>query len=135
MKRTLLTTLGLSVLLATGCASTGYAEDTSADMGFMDWDADRDGMVARSEFQTGYVQNGWFNDVDRNRDGMLTNDEFAAASAGWSIDGNAFATWDANRDGMIDSNEFGMGTFSTWDRNRDGMLDENEFVAGDGWFD
>ncbi|GHA72596.1 hypothetical protein [Cognatilysobacter bugurensis] len=135
MKRTLFTTLGLSILLATGCASTQYAEDTSADVGFADWDADRNGMIADAEFRAGFTQNGWFNELDRDRDGRVTNEEFGMASTGWGLDGNAFATWDTNRDGVLDDGEFGTGAFSTWDRNRDSMLDDSEFAAGEGWFD
>lgn len=135
MTRTLIATFGLSILLAAGCASTQYAEETSAEMGFADWDADRNGMIASNEFQTGYAQNGWFGEVDRDGNGMLTNEEFSMASNGWGLDGNAFATWDMNRDGMIDNSEFGMGAFTTWDRNRDSMLDDGEFMAGQGWFD
>lgn len=135
MNNKMMAALGLSVLLASGCASTEGMQYAETNNGFSQWDRDRNGMIANDEFRAGFSQNTAFNEWDTDRNGMLSDQEFATASTGWGLDANAFGTWDVNRDGMLDNNEFGTGAFSAWDRNRDGMLDDNEFGVGMGWLD
>ncbi|MFC0676287.1 hypothetical protein ACFFGH_00295 [Lysobacter korlensis] len=135
MNKKIMAALGLSVLLASGCASTEGMQYAETNNGFAQWDRDRNGMIANDEFRAGFTQNASFNEWDTDRNGMLSDQEFGVASAEWGIGADSFGVWDANRDGMLDNNEFGIGAFSTWDHDRDGFLNDDEFGVGMGWFD
>ncbi|MFC0677647.1 hypothetical protein ACFFGH_07295 [Lysobacter korlensis] len=134
MRITRLATLGLAVILASGCAAMPFGLG-DADVGFAEWDMDGNGLIGNDEFRMGFDKQDWFDVLDKDNNNMLSNGEFASASAGWGLDSNAFVNWDANRDGVLSDDEFGEGAFGVWDKNDDGLLDDDEFGFGVDWFD
>jgi hypothetical protein len=121
---------------------------TASEMRFRDMDANRDGVIALSEWR-GTRQS--FRTHDWNSDNLLSGDEVRTGArrqppaiddvdfdpggpgsfSAWSDEG--FDNIDHNRDGRIGEAEwhYGYETFNRVDRNRDGVLTRAEFVAGD----
>ncbi|HYN38279.1 MAG TPA: EF-hand domain-containing protein [Rhodospirillales bacterium] len=96
--------------------STGDAFATS--------DVDKDGKVARAEYQRRMVEVFYF--ADRNKDGEVTVAEIVAIEP---LDDRAFKAADKDGDGKLSVNEFvtyRMIQFDEADRNKDGVLTVEE---------
>jgi Ca2+-binding EF-hand superfamily protein len=86
-------------------------------------DRNRDGRIARSEWQG---ERGAFDILDQNRDGYVSSAEYRDRSA---LAGQ-FSSWDSNRDGVLTREEFRYGRplFDRLDSNRDGVLSRDEYL-------
>ena len=137
MKNGKLTALALTLALATSPAAFAISKgnkgkangknkskhETSIDSEFSRYDANRDGVVSRSEFP---ADSSLFDVVDTNRDGVLSRSE-----AGQALDHrgeleNRVRQLDTNRDGVISRGEWrgDVATFDRLDRDRDGVLSQ-----------
>ena len=106
--------------------------------GIMRYDANKDGVVDRSEWQAG--QETRFKRLDTNSDGKLTQDELFARTpaVGNSVlpsdrqverQSAFFQRLDANKDGVVTLQEFmaqADRNFARCDVNKDGKTDVNE---------
>jgi Ca2+-binding EF-hand superfamily protein len=130
------------------CGPQAQGSARNETMRFQAMDRNRDGVIARTEWQ-GTRQS--FGVHDWNGDGVLSGDEVRAGArrqaqniddldfnpdnAGefnaWSESG--FASIDHNRDGRISEQEwhYDYETFNRVDWNRDGSLSKSEFMAAD----
>lgn len=61
------------------------------------FDVDRDEIISRDEYYTGFRNSDFFNSYDTNNDGDIDNDE---------LNENVFRYWDLNQDENIDENEY-----------------------------
>ena len=135
------------------------AIDVGEDLGFTEYDMDRDTRLAQNEF-TGWIgQTGLYNRWNPDNDVGITRDEFGEGTLGlWDTDRDnrlteaewnegvnrfyrdggdygTFGDWDLNDDNYLEANEIGegfetTGLFGEWDVNQDTYLDENEFGEG-----
>lgn len=81
---------------------TRFTERWSDDLewgSYGEWDADEDGTLTDSEFQTGISEVGVFDDWDEDGDGVIAQDQFCA---------NLFGLWDTNGDEMLEPDEVGF---------------------------
>lgn len=106
MKRDWLKLVG-GVALAAALAGGTTAHAVENDFGA--WDADGDGLIGFSEWDTGFDDEGLYSD------------------------------WDADGDGALTEDEYGDGVFGLYDENDDGVWSEEEYNtwqddAGDGGF-
>lgn len=116
-----------------GTSQTGSA--TNRDMRFPQQDANRDGVVSRSEWRGNASA---FRVRDWNGDGVLSGDEvrMGANPPEDSLEARdyrmsaeeRFSYLDINNDGVVAENEWdgGLATFDRFDRNRDGRLTRAE---------
>ncbi|WP_342237336.1 hypothetical protein [Inquilinus sp. OTU3971] len=119
---------GVAIVLAAtvlgGDAGRAQEPGRFADRMFDRIDADRDGVLTRSEVQA--ARSRMFDRIDTDRDGALIAAEAEAArnQARARTDGRStrFAGMQGER-------------LAALDRNRDGRVSRDEFVAGTGWFD
>jgi Ca2+-binding EF-hand superfamily protein len=98
--------------------------DDDRDNAFQNWDDNRDGRIARSEWR-GTAER--FAVLDRDRNGFLTENE----AEGNEPPADLFSSVDVNRDGSIARQEWqwSQPSFDQRDTNRDGRLSREEFAA------
>lgn len=104
----------LAIMLASGAV---VAQDESGS-----WDANTDGGVDLTEFETGTRDAGLFSNLDADADDSLSEQEIEAGFG----EGN-YSTWDQDGDGEIRESEFLSGLYNTYDLDASGSLDESEF--------
>lgn len=131
--RSVLVLAGLVVLAGCG-GNTGPTSASAADLKFVaavaTWDVNRDGNVTCSEWKQ-YAAT-LFKDADRDRDGILARQEFEAMSR----QDRLFATiglayFDANGDGRITLPELAdkpNPAFALLDKNGDCAISSNERI-------
>ena len=104
---------------------------------FTDWDHDRNGVLARSEWHGPQAE---FDALDRDRGGGLERSRFARAqtTSGTVLPlPGRFEDWDQNRDGRLVRSEWRAGetAFAAADRSRDGTISRSEFGTAQGGVD
>lgn len=113
--------------------------------GAVDWDANSDKRLDRSEFDTGFDRAGVFKKYDSDANGKLSQTEFKSGFAkheqGLSkkFGSDYYSRWDADRDGSISKTELNEGIYTGYDRNKDKFIAEPEINdlgddMGDGGF-
>ena len=95
-------------------------QGTQIEQGFARFDANRDGVISRSEFPADPLL---FDRLDTNRDGVLTQTEARQFASSGDLE-RELRRLDLNRDGVISRSEWrgDWATFDQLDRNRDGVL-------------
>lgn len=123
MKKELIFGIGLAL------ASTGAL---AQELGFNDWDADANGVINQSEWNSGLAQNDLFGTYDANDDGVLDEQEWG--DIGTNL---GFNEWETDNQEGISENEFGTGLWGEYDADQSGDWAENEWDDADeeGWFD
>lgn len=97
---------------------------------FADWDTDGDGILTRSEWDTGVADTS-YGAWDANDDGFVSAVKYEDGLFGWMDDGDdgalSVAEWDEGFDSW-----YGEATVdfdvSSWDDDGDGMITEAEFT-------
>ncbi|HZX80441.1 MAG TPA: hypothetical protein VFE72_05780 [Lysobacter sp.] len=121
MKQSHLLVLAVASVLAAGVAIAAPAGAQKARL-----DANRDGVIDRTEAAAHPRLAQRFDQLDGNRDGRLDATErpqFKGHRHGPR--GGGLAMLDANKDGVVDRAEY-MKRFDQMDRNRDGRIDASE---------
>ncbi|HEY0140473.1 MAG TPA: hypothetical protein VGF48_06225 [Thermoanaerobaculia bacterium] len=97
--------------------------DAGFNQYFNQFDTNRDGRIARSEFPGDSNQ---FALVDSNRDGVISRTEAQAIASNRNVIENEVRRLDTNRDGVVSRNEWRgePATFDRLDRNNDGVLSQ-----------
>lgn len=75
-------TLGLAVMLSSGCAAVPFGLG-DGDIGFSQWDMAGNGTLGNDQFRMGFDTQEWFGGLDTDDNGLLSIVEFNAASSGW----------------------------------------------------
>lgn len=131
MRNILTLTLGLLLILGTGCAGGDELTEDDTYETFDAWDADRNAEIDDNEFYDAYDQSGYYDDWDADDSGIIEEDEFSDMSANDDL----FDEWDADDSGDLDENEAQEGLFDTWDADDDNVIDEDEYSTNfDSWF-
>lgn len=96
---------------------------------FNQFDTNRDGRIARSEFPGDATQ---FSLADTNRDGVISRTEAQAIASNRAILENEVRRLDTNRDGVVSRGEWRgePATFDRLDRNNDGVLSQADRQNG-----
>jgi len=124
---------GQNQILAADSSMTGFAQKA-----FGDADSNGDGVISRSEFDTGRTKT--FTEKDSNGDGFMTLTEFKAGLPKFvqSRAESRFNEMDTNHDGKVSRSEHeasGDATFKRLDTNGDGRLTKEELPKfGNGKF-
>lgn len=98
-------------------------------------DRNKDGQVARDEYDSFVGKSNLYSKYDKDRDNYLTDTEFDGSDFDGDID--IYSDWDRDMDSRLDDDEFYDGMYSHYDRNQDGFLDNGEWddVGDDGLWD
>ena len=138
----------LPLQLTVAAAVLASSTTAHAQMRFQGMDANRDGVITRSEWRGNDVS---FRNQDWNGDGILSGDEVrtgARRQTGWSEDWNRdgrvdnldnqiaqrFRDYDMNNDNRVATRRVAgeARVFARLDTNRDGYLSMQEYTQGGG---